>query len=207
MLSATHWASDPRGDLFADRRQFTPDARESVCPGYRRRQKKGRPLAGAEAVYSMYRAAKGKDDPGLAGQYDVSHLRRKNLPANFDTLLRLGCDHEKEILKASDGKYYEPNNAVEEAYDLFLPQFMYPFFETSLRYLSGRTPGNTSVIWAAVSTFPGLPRKSPCLEPEGLGRRGTCNRHGAESLCRLSLYHPHDGQHQCGSVGGRDHDQ
>jgi acetyl-CoA C-acetyltransferase len=29
---------------------------------------------------------------------------------------------------------------VEEAYDLFMPQFMYPFFETVLRSISGRTP-------------------------------------------------------------------
>ena len=68
----------------------------------------------------------------------LRHLRKKNLPINFETLLRSGCEHEEEILKAAGDKYHEVNNPIEEDYDLFLPQFMYPFFETSLRYLSGR---------------------------------------------------------------------
>ena len=98
-------------------------------------------LTGAEAIYSMYRASRGRTVLGWQDNVTFQHLRKKNLPANFDTLLRMGCEHEKEILKASGYTYDEPNNAVEEAYDLFLPQFMYPFFETSLRYVSGRGVG------------------------------------------------------------------
>jgi len=98
-------------------------------------------LTGAEAIYSMYRASRNRTVLDWQDNVTFQHLKEKNLPANFDTLLRLGCEHEKEILEASGDKYYEPNNAVEEAYDLFLPQFMYPFFETSLRHLSGRSVG------------------------------------------------------------------
>ncbi len=98
-------------------------------------------LTGAEAVYSLYRASRGKIALDWQDNVTFRHLRKNNLPANFDTLLHLGCEHENEILKAAGGEYYEPNNAIEEAYDLFMPQFMYPFFETSLRHLSGRGVG------------------------------------------------------------------
>jgi acetyl-CoA C-acetyltransferase len=98
-------------------------------------------LTGAEAVYSLYRASRGRIALNWQDNVTFQHLRKNNLPANFDTLLHLGCEHEKKILKAVGGKYCEPNNAVEETYDLFMPQFMYPFFETSLRYLSGRGVG------------------------------------------------------------------
>jgi acetyl-CoA C-acetyltransferase len=98
-------------------------------------------LTGAEAVYSMYRASKARAVLDWRDNVTFQRLKKNNLHANFDTLLHLGCEHEKEILEAAGDKYYEPNNAVEEAYDLFMPQFMYPFFETSLRYLSGRSVG------------------------------------------------------------------
>ena len=98
-------------------------------------------LTGAEAIYSMYRASRSRTVLDWQDNVTFQHLRKKNLPANFDTLLRMGCEHEREILEASGGTYDEPNNAVEEAYDLFLPQFMYPFFETSLRHASGRSVG------------------------------------------------------------------
>jgi acetyl-CoA C-acetyltransferase len=98
-------------------------------------------LTGAEAVYSLYRASRGRTSLDWQDNVTFQHLQKNNLPANFDTLLHLGCEHEKKILKAKGDKYYEPNNAVEEAYDLFMPQFMYPFFETSLRHLSGRGVG------------------------------------------------------------------
>jgi acetyl-CoA C-acetyltransferase len=95
-------------------------------------------ITGAEAIYSLYRASRGKAVLKWQDNITYRHLQEKNLPSNFDTLLRLGCDHEKQILEAAGDTYLEPNNAVEDAYDLFLPQFMYPFFETSLRYVSGR---------------------------------------------------------------------
>jgi acetyl-CoA C-acetyltransferase len=98
-------------------------------------------LTGAEAVYSLYRASRKRTVLDWQDNVTFQHLKKDHLPANFDTLLHLGCEHEKEILKAAGGKYYEPNNAIEETYDLFMPQFMYPFFETSLRHLSGRGVG------------------------------------------------------------------
>ncbi|MDD5167758.1 MAG: hypothetical protein PHN75_02995 [Syntrophales bacterium] len=96
-------------------------------------------LTGAEAVYSMYRASRGRTVLDWQDNPTYRYLTENDLPANFDTLLHMGCEHEKEILEASGRMYYEPNNAAEDAYDLFLPQFMYPFFETSLRHLSGRS--------------------------------------------------------------------
>jgi acetyl-CoA C-acetyltransferase len=98
-------------------------------------------LTGAEAIYSMYRASRSRTVLDWQDNVTFQHLRKKNLPASFDTLLRMGCEHEREILESSGDAYDEPNNAVEEAYDLFLPQFMYPFFETSLRHASGRSVG------------------------------------------------------------------
>ncbi len=96
-------------------------------------------LTGAEAIYSMYKASKGETVLDWHDNVTFRHLREKNLPVNFDTLLRCGCEHEEEMLKRAGGKYHKVNNSIEEAYDLFLPQFMYPFFETSLRYRSGRS--------------------------------------------------------------------
>jgi acetyl-CoA C-acetyltransferase len=96
-------------------------------------------ITGAEAIYSMYKASKGKTILDWQDNVTLRHLREKNLPVNFDTLLRSGCEHEEEMLKRGGYEYHKVNNSIEEAYDLFLPQFMYPFFETSLRYLSGRS--------------------------------------------------------------------
>jgi acetyl-CoA C-acetyltransferase len=97
-------------------------------------------IAGAEAVYSLYRYTRGKADLNWPDNETLRQLREKNLTVNFDTLLHLGCDHEKKILDTQGVTYDEPNNSVEDAYDLFMPQMMYPFFETALRGLSGRTP-------------------------------------------------------------------
>jgi len=97
-------------------------------------------IAGAEAVYSLHRYIRGKAELNWPDNETLRQLREKNLTVNFDTLLHLGCDHEKNILDTQDGKYDEPNNSVEDAYDLFMPQMMYPFFETALRGLFGRTP-------------------------------------------------------------------
>jgi acetyl-CoA C-acetyltransferase len=98
-------------------------------------------LTGAETIYSLYRASRGKTVLDWQDNVTFQHLKKKNLPANFDTLLHLGCEREKDVLRTAGDTYYEPNNSVEDAYDLFLPQFMYPFFETSLRYSSGRGIG------------------------------------------------------------------
>ena len=98
-------------------------------------------LSGAEAIYSLYKHSRGKTVLDWEDNVTFRHLKKNSLPANFDTLLHLGCDHEKYLLKEAGDTYYEPNNAVEEAYGLFLPQFMYPLFETSLRFLSGRGVG------------------------------------------------------------------
>jgi acetyl-CoA C-acetyltransferase len=97
-------------------------------------------IAGAEAVYSLYRHSKGKADLNWPDNVTFCQLKEKNLAVNFDTLLHLGCDHEKEILGKQGSTYDEPNNRIEDAYDLFMPQMMYPFFETALRGLSGHTP-------------------------------------------------------------------
>ena len=97
-------------------------------------------ISGAEAIYSLCRHSRGKSALDWPDNETLRQLKERHLDANFDTLLHLGCDNEKSILDKQGGKYDEPNSMVEEAYDLFMPQFMYPFFETALRSISGRTP-------------------------------------------------------------------
>ncbi len=97
-------------------------------------------ISGAEAVYALYRASRGTTSLHWPDNITLQQLNAHNLPANFDAMLHLACDHEKEILEALGDKYEEPNNRIETAYDLFMPQHMYPFFETALRSLAGRTP-------------------------------------------------------------------
>jgi len=97
-------------------------------------------ISGAEAIYSLHRQLRKKETPDWSDNVTLHQLREKNLKANFDTLFHLGWDHEKSILEAQGAQYEEPNNRVEEAYDLFMPECMYPFFETALRRISGRTP-------------------------------------------------------------------
>ena len=96
-------------------------------------------ISGAETIYSMYRASRGKTTISWPDNITLQQLNANNLPANFDAMLHLGCDHEKEMLEAKGDKYEEPNNKIEKAYDLFMPQYMYPFFETALRSLAGRS--------------------------------------------------------------------
>ncbi|MBA4396010.1 MAG: acetyl-CoA acetyltransferase [Syntrophus sp. (in: bacteria)] len=97
-------------------------------------------IAGAEAIHAMVRGARGKVKLDWPDNITWRQVRDTGLPVNFDTLLRLGCEHETKRLHAAGEKHPEPNNRAEEAFDLFLPQFMYPFFETALRATSGRTP-------------------------------------------------------------------
>jgi acetyl-CoA C-acetyltransferase len=103
-------------------------------------RKKAVLIAGAEAIYAMVRAARGKSMLDWPGNITWRQVRDDGLPVNFDTLLRLGCEHEAKRLHDAGEQYPAPNNRAEDAFDLFLPQFMYPFFETALRALSGRTP-------------------------------------------------------------------
>jgi acetyl-CoA C-acetyltransferase len=97
-------------------------------------------IAGAEAIHSMVRGARGKAILDWPDNITWRQVRDAGLPVNFNTLLRLGCEHEARRLQAAGEKYPDPNNRAEDVYDLFLPQFMYPFFETALRASSGRTP-------------------------------------------------------------------
>jgi len=94
-------------------------------------------IAGAEAIYAMYKASRDGLTENWVDNPTLRQVTANGLPVNFDTLLHLGCDREKRIL--GDG-YEEPNNGVETAYDLFMPQYMYPFFETALRHAAGRSP-------------------------------------------------------------------
>jgi acetyl-CoA C-acetyltransferase len=70
-------------------------------------------MAGAEAIYSIRRAMKG------------------------DIVLDWP---ESEPADRIDGENTNGINKIEESYDLSLPSFMYPLFETSLRASSGRSP-------------------------------------------------------------------
>ncbi len=71
-------------------------------------------MTGAEAIYSLRRAMKG----------DIVLDWPESVPPE-----RIDGDNRNGV------------NAMEETYDLFLPSFMYPLFETSLRASSGRSPG------------------------------------------------------------------
>lgn len=97
-------------------------------------------IAGAEAIYSMVRASRGDSKPDWPDNVTWRQVRDAGLPVNFDTLLRLSCEHEAKRLHEMGEPYPDPNHRAEAVHDLFLPQFMYPFFETALRAASGRTP-------------------------------------------------------------------
>jgi len=103
-------------------------------------RKQGVLIAGAEAIYAMVRAARGKASLDWPDNITWRQVRQAGLPVNFDTLLRLGCEHEARRLCEAGRMYLEPVNLAEDAFDLFMPQFMYPFFETALRAQAGRTP-------------------------------------------------------------------
>ena len=70
-------------------------------------------MTGAEAIYTLRRAMKGQD----ALEWPAS-----------------------EPPERVDGENTSGVNEMEAAYDLVLPSFMYPLFETSLRASSGRSP-------------------------------------------------------------------
>jgi acetyl-CoA C-acetyltransferase len=97
-------------------------------------------IAGAEAIHAMVKAARGKATLDWPDNITWRQVRNAGMPVNFDTLLRMGCEHEAKRRHNAGEKYPDPNNRAEDAFDLFLPQLMYPFFETALRALSGRTP-------------------------------------------------------------------
>lgn len=71
-------------------------------------------MTGAEAIYSLRRAMSG------------------------DVMLDWPQSEPPERV---DGENTSGVNAIEEAYELFFPSFMYPLFETSLRASKGASPG------------------------------------------------------------------
>lgn len=97
-------------------------------------------IVGAEAIHSMVRGARGKVNLDWPDNITWHQVHDAGLPVNFETLLRLSCEHEAKRLQVADQSYLDPNNHAEDVFELFLPQFMYPFFETALRGASGRTP-------------------------------------------------------------------
>jgi acetyl-CoA C-acetyltransferase len=97
-------------------------------------------IAGAEAICAMVAGARGKATPAWPDNITWRRVCEAGLPVNFDTLLHLGCEHEIQRLREAGRAYPAPNNRTEEAFGLFMPQFMYPFFETALRADTGRTP-------------------------------------------------------------------
>lgn len=90
-------------------------------------------IAGAEAVYSLARAAEGLTALDWPKDDFINALG--DGPVNFDVLLRYGYD-----LEMQSGKVLPSLNEVESAYDIFPPQYMYSVFETSLRASNRRSP-------------------------------------------------------------------
>ncbi len=86
-------------------------------------------ITGAEAVYGLNRALGGKVPFDWPEQESQPFFKDHPTAVNFDVLLRAGDGLESKTLEG----YRYPLNDVEEAYDLYLPHFMYPFFETALR--------------------------------------------------------------------------
>lgn len=86
-------------------------------------------ITGAEVVYGLNRALRGKVPFDWPEQESQPFLEDHPAAVNFDVLLRAGDGLESKTLEG----YRYPLNNVEEAYDLYLPHFMYPFFETALR--------------------------------------------------------------------------
>ncbi|MEI6313755.1 MAG: acetyl-CoA acetyltransferase [Syntrophus sp. (in: bacteria)] len=92
-------------------------------------------VTGAEAVYGLNRALQGKAPFDWPEQESQPFLEDHPAAVNFDILLRAGDGLESETLEG----YRYPLNDVEGAYDLYLPHFMYPFFETALRAAAQET--------------------------------------------------------------------
>jgi len=90
-------------------------------------------ITGAEAVYSLARAAKGHTVLDWPKNDFIKALG--DGPVTFDALLRYGYEFE-----IAGGETPPSLNGVESAYDIFLPQYMYPIFETALRASSRRSP-------------------------------------------------------------------
>jgi acetyl-CoA C-acetyltransferase len=86
-------------------------------------------IAGAESVYGLNRVLRGNVPGDWPEQETQPFLKDNPATVNFDALLRAGDGLESVTLQG----YRYPLNYVEEAYDLYLPHFMYPFFETALR--------------------------------------------------------------------------
>jgi len=86
-------------------------------------------ITGAEAVYGLNRALRGEVPFDWPEQETQPFLKDHPATVNFDVLLRAGDGLESTTLEG----YRYPLNNVEEAYELYLPHFMYPFFETALR--------------------------------------------------------------------------
>lgn len=86
-------------------------------------------IAGAEAVYGLNRVLQGKAPSSWPEQETQPFLKDHPATVNFAVLLRAGDGLESKALEG----YRYPLNNVEEAYELYLPHFMYPFFETALR--------------------------------------------------------------------------
>lgn len=90
-------------------------------------------ITGAESVYSLARGAKGQTTLDWPRNDCIRALGEG--PVTFDVLLRYGYEFE-----LAGGISLPSLNGVERAYDIFLPQYMYPFFETALRASSHRSP-------------------------------------------------------------------
>lgn len=86
-------------------------------------------ITGAEAVYGLNRTLRGEAPFDWPEKESQPFLKDHPAAVNFDVLLRAGDGLESMTLEG----YRYPLNHVEEAYDLYLPHFMYPFFETALR--------------------------------------------------------------------------
>ncbi len=95
-------------------------------------------LAGAEAVYSLQRLARGENGFHWPENPVAGWIAEGRLKPDFESLLQAACEEEKAALKQTARPYKNPLNEAEAACDLFLPQYMYPFFETALRSAAGR---------------------------------------------------------------------
>ena len=136
-------------------------------------------ITGAEAVYGLNRALKGKVPFDWPEQESQPFLKDHPTAVNFDILLRAGDGLESMTMEG----YRYPLNSVEDSYDLYLPHFMYPFFETALRAAARESVaehrervGNLCHDLCAVAAGNPYAWSRSLLSGEDITRPGTQNR-------------------------------
>ena len=125
-------------------------------------------LTGAEAIYSMHKASKGKTVLDWQDNVTLRHLREKNLPVNFDTLLRSGANMRKKCSRQRAMSTMKSTIPLKKPTISFCRSSCILFSKHPFAIYPAGVSGNTSSIWdTGMNAFPRLPFRIPM---PGLGK-------------------------------------